>query len=135
MALHIRDFRQSDTAKLSRLCETGRLIGALPQNAEGVRIFSGMRGDRLAAAIWFSLEGGTGKIRALVAAPTSHWLSDTRELIAEASLGLTSRGAARIELNPIPEQGELLAALVDLDFQPDERAGVMHRPIPARSAA
>jgi hypothetical protein len=135
MALHIRDFRQSDNAELSRLCETGRLIGALPREADAARIFSGMREDGLAAAIWFSLEGGTGTILALVTAPTAHWLSDARELIAEASLWLTSRGAAHIELSPIPEQSDLLAALVDLDFQPDERAGILRRLIPARSAA
>ena len=135
MALHIRDFRQSDTAELSRLCEIGRLIGALPQYANGARIFSGMREDRLAAAIWFSLEGGTGTILALVTAPTAHGLPDARELIAEASLWLTSRGAAHIELSPIPAQSDLLAALLELDFQPDEHAGVLRRIIPARSAA
>ena len=135
MALHIRDFRQSDDAELSRLCETGRWIGALPQYANGARIFSGVREDRLAAAIWFSLEGGTGTILGLLTAPTAHWLSDARELIAETSLWLTSRGAVSIELSPIPEQRGLLAALLDLDFQPDERAGVLRRLIPARSAA
>ena len=135
MALHIRDFRQSDKAELSRLCETGRLIGALPQQGDGARIFSGTREDRLAAAIWFSLEGDTGTIIALVTAPTAHWSSDARELIAEASLWLTSRGAAHIELSPIPEQSDLLAALVELDFQPDERAEILRRLIPARSAA
>ena len=135
MALHIRDFRQSDTAELSRLCETSRLIGALPQHADAARILSGVREDRLAAAIWFSLEGGTGTILALVTAPTANWLSDARELIAEASLWLTSRGAAHIELSPLPEQSDLLAVLLDLDFQPDERAGVLRRLIPARSAA
>jgi GNAT superfamily N-acetyltransferase len=135
MALHIRDFRQSDTQELSRLCETGRLIGVLPQHADGARIFSGVREDRLAAAIWFSLEGGTGTILALVTAPTAHWLSDARELIAEATLWLTSRGAVHIELSPPSEQSDLLVALVDLDFQPDEHAGVLRRIIPARSAA
>lgn len=40
MALHIRDFRQSDKAELSRLCETGRLIGALPRHAGGARPLS-----------------------------------------------------------------------------------------------
>jgi hypothetical protein len=135
MALHIRDIRQSDTAELSRLCETGQLIGALPQLADGARVFSGVREDRLAAAIWFSLEGSTGIILALVTPPTANWLSDARELIAEASLWLTSRGVSHIELSPVPEQSDLLAALVDLDFQPDEHAGVLRRIIPARSAA
>lgn len=135
MVLHIRDFRQSDKAELSRLCETGRLIGALPQHAGGARILSGLRDDRLAAAIWFSLEGGTGIILALATAPTAHWLSDARELIAEASLWLTSRGVAHIELSPIPEQSDLLVALLEMDFQPDERAGVLRRLIEARSAA
>lgn len=40
MELHIRDFRQSDKAELSRLCETGRLIGALPRHAGGARPLS-----------------------------------------------------------------------------------------------
>ncbi len=135
MALHIRDFRQSDTAELLRLCETGRLIGALPRDGDGARILSGLREDRLAAAIWFKLEGQTGIILGLATAPTAHWLSDARELIAEASLWLTSRGAAHIELSPIPEQSDLLAALVDLDFLPDECAGVLRRLKQARSAA
>lgn len=135
MALHIRDFRQSDKAELSRLCETGQLIGTLPRDGDGARILSGLREDRLAAAIWFSLEGGTGIILALATPPTANWLSDARELIAEASLWLTSRGAASIQLSPVPERSDLLAALLDMDFQPDERAGFLRRLIQARSAA
>ncbi|MCB9971786.1 MAG: hypothetical protein H6847_09795 [Hyphomonas sp.] len=135
MALHIRDFRQSDKAELSRLCETGRLIGVLPQHADGVRILSGLREDRLAAAIWFKLEAQTGIVDAIALANSDLWKSDVQELIAEASLWLTSRGAVRIELKAIPDDRGLLAGLRDMHFKTDERTGTMHRFIPARSAA
>ncbi len=135
MALHIRDFRQSDKAELSRLCETGRFIGTLPRDGGEARILSGLRDDRLAAAIWFKLEGQTGIIDAIALASSGHWRSDVQELIAEASLCLTSRGAVRIELKAIPDDRGLLAGLRDMDFRADERTGTMHRLIPARSAA
>lgn len=135
MALHIRDFRQSDTAELSRLCETGRFIGAPPQDGDAARILSGLREDRLAAAIWFKLDGQTGIIDAIALASSDLWQSDVQELISEASLWLTSRGAVRIELKAIPEDRAMLAHLRDMRFIADERAGTMHRLLPARSAA
>lgn len=135
MALHIRDFRQSDKAELSRLFETGRFIGALPRDADGVRILSGLREDRLAAAIWFQLQAQTGIIDAIALASSDLWQSDVQELIAEASLWLASRGAVRIELKAIPDDRAMLAGLRDMHFTADERAGTMHRLLPARSAA
>lgn len=135
MALHIRDFRQSDTAELSRLCETGRFIGVLPRDGDVAHILSGLREDRLAAAIWFKLEGQSGIIHAIALASSSVWQSDVQELIAEASLWLTSRGATRIELEPLPQDSALLARLRDMHFRDDERTGTMHRLISARSAA
>jgi len=135
MALHIRDFRQSDTAQLSRLCETGQLIGAQPRDGDGARIFSGLREDRLAAAIWFKLEGQTGIIHAIALASSNLWQSDVQELIAEASLWLASRGAVRIELRAIPEDSALLGGIREMHFRSDERTGTMHRLIPAHSAA
>jgi hypothetical protein len=135
MALHIRDIRQSDKAELSKLCETGRLTGPLPPDAAGARIFAGIRKDRLVAAIWLTLDGDIGRILAIVTSPAANGLSDTRELIAEASLWLTSRGATSIELSLIPEQGDVLAALLDLDFHVEEQAGALHRLVQARSAA
>jgi hypothetical protein len=135
MALHIRDFRQSDKAELSRLCETGRFIGALPRDGDIARILSGLREDRLAAAIWFKLEGQTGIVDAIALASSGLWQSDVQELIAEASLWLTSRGAVRIELMAIPDDRGLLAGLRDMHFRADERTGTMHRLITARSAA
>lgn len=135
MALHIRDFRQNDAAGLSGLCATGRHIGALPAQDAKARILCGLREDSLTAAIWLSLEDDTGIIPAIITARTATWQSDAAELIAEASLWLTSRGAALIELNVIPTDTELHAALLDMNFQPDERAGVFRRLVPARSDA
>lgn len=135
MALHIRDFRQSDRAELSRLCETGRLIGTLPPYSDETRILSGVRDDRLAAAIWIRLEGKTGIILAIATTQTANWLSNARELIAEASLWLASRGASCIELSAMPDHIDVLATLADMNFRPDQRAGVLCRLIPARSAA
>ncbi|HRJ00662.1 MAG TPA: hypothetical protein PKV67_07775 [Hyphomonas sp.] len=135
MALHIRDFRQSDTAELSRLCETGRFIGALPAQDTASRILAGVRKECLTAAIWISFEDGKGTIPAIIAAQTETWTSDVHELLAEASLWLTSRGAARIDLFAIPEDRDLLAALLQMDFKADNRTGMMRRVIPARSAA
>lgn len=135
MALHIRNFRQSDKPELSGLCETGRLIGALPRDADAARILSGVREDRLAAAIWCKLEGRIGIIDAIVVASTVLWQSDVQELIAEANLWLASRGVARVELKAIPEDRALQAGLRDMNFKADERAGTMCRLVPARSAA
>lgn len=135
MALHIRDFRQNDAAGLSGLCATGRLIGAPPSQNAKARILCGLREDSLTAAIWFSLEEGSGIIPAIITPRTATWQLDAAELIAEASLWLTSRGAARIELSAIPEDARLQSALLDMNFQPDERAGVFRRLVPARSDA
>lgn len=135
MALHIRDFRQSDAAGISRLSTAAHQLGDPPDFAPGARILAGLREDRLAAAIWFRLEGQTGIVDAIVVARTALWQSDVQELVAEASLWLASRGATRIELKIIPEDGALLAGLRDMDFKTDERAGTMRRLLPARSAA
>ena len=135
MALHIRDFRQNDAAGLSGLCETGRLIGALPAQDAKTRILCGLREDSLTAAIWLTLQGDTGIIPAIISARTATWQSDAAELIAEASLWLASRGADRIELTAIPEDGALQSALQEMNFQADECSGAFHRLVPARSAA
>lgn len=135
MALHIRDFRQSDSTQLSRLCGAGRFIGAVPAQDTETRILAGLREECLTAAIWISLEDGNGTIPAIVATQTETWTADVRELLAEASLWLTSGGAARIDLIAIPEDRDLLAALLEMDFEADKRAGTMRRMTPARSAA
>ena len=135
MALHIRDFRQRDAAGLSRLSEAGHLLGALPAPDAGLHILAALRGDQLAGAIWLSLEGETGIIPAILVVRTAGWQSDVRELIAEASLWLASRGAARIELRIIPRDEGLLAGLLDMQFKADERAGIMRRPMQICSAA
>lgn len=135
MALHIRDFRQSDSAELSTLCGTGRLIGAVPAQETETRILAGLREECLTAAVWISLEDDKGTIPAIIAAQTETWTVDVHELLAEASLWLTSRGAARIDLIAIPEDRDLLTALLEMDFKADKRAGVMRRVIPVRSAA
>lgn len=135
MALHIRDFRQTDAAGLSRLGEAAQQLGARPAAGFSGHILSGVREDRLAGAIWLNLEGETGTIPAILVAQTARSHSDIRELIAEASLWLASRGAARIELQAIPLDKDLLAGLLDMQLTPDAGQGVMHRLAPARSAA
>ena len=135
MALHIRDFCQSDAAGLSRLSPAEHQLGDAPEFTSGARILAGLREDRLAAAIWFKLEGKTGIIPAIVVARTSLWQSDVQELIAEASLWLASRGVTRIELKAVPADRTLLAGLQDMCFKADERAATMCRLLPARSAA
>lgn len=135
MALHIRDFRQNDAARLSGLCETGRPIGVPPALDGKARILCGLREDSLTAAIWLNLEGDTGIIPAIITARTTTWQSDAAELIAEASLWFTSRGGVRIELTAIPEDADLQSALQEMNFQADECSGTFHRLVPARSAA
>lgn len=135
MALHIRDFRQSDAAGLSRLAAAAHQLGDPADFNTGARILVGLRDDRLAAAIWFRLEGQTGMIDRVVAARTALWQSGVQELIAEASLWLASRGAARIQLKTVPEDAALLAGLQDMHFKADEHSGKMWRLVPARSAA
>jgi hypothetical protein len=135
MALHIRDFRQSDAAELSRLSEAAHQLGLQPAPGFTGRIFVGVREDCLAGAIWLSLEGDMGIIPAILVSRTAGWHSDILELIAEASLWLASRGAARIELRAIPQDKALLAGLLEMQFKPDASTGVLRRLVPARSAA
>ena len=135
MALHIRDFRQSDAVGLSRLSEAAHLLGALPAPDAELRILAGLRDGQLASAIWLSLDGETGILPAILVAHTAGWQSGVRELTAEASLWLASRGAARIELRIIPRDEELLAGLLDMQFKADDRAGIMQRTMQVRSAA
>ena len=135
MALHIRDFRQSDAAGLSRLSEAGHLLGALPAPDTGAHILAGLRDGQLAGSIWLSLDCETGMIPAILVVHTPGWQSDVRELIAEASLWLASRGAARIELPIIPQDKNLLAGLLDMQFKADERAGIMKCTMQVRSVA
>jgi len=135
MALHIRDFRQRDAAGLSRRSERARRIGVLPSHDAEHRILVGLRGERLSGAIWLNLERKTGIIPAIVVIDSACWQSDTRELISEACLWLTSRGAACLELTSIPQDKDLLAGLLDMHFKADESTGVMRRLVPARSAA
>ena len=135
MALHIRDFRQSDAAGLCRLRKTARLMGTPPLAGPGRRILVGLQDDRLAAAAWIVLEGDTGLVPAILAGDGAGWPSKVRELVAEASLWLISRGAARIELPFIPDDEGLRDGLLEMGFRADASAGVMCRLVPARSAA
>lgn len=135
MALHIRDFRQSDAAELTQLSESAHVLGALPSPEAGARILAGLRSHRLTGAIWFTLKGQTGIISCIAVAQTNGWHSDAQELIVEASLWLSSRGAAHIELMAIPGDEALIGCLMEMDFRTDERTGVMRRLLPAQSAA
>lgn len=135
MALHIRDFRQSDAAELTQLSESAQVLGALPPpEAEG-QILIGLRGHRLSGAIWFTLKGQTGIISCIAVAQANGWHSDVQEFIVEASLWLSSRGATHIELMTIPGDEALTACLMEMDFRTDERTGVMRRLLPAQRAA
>ena len=135
MALHIRDFRASDAAGLSGLEGEGCLLGRSPAKYPHGRILCGLREGRLVAAAWMTLADDTGLIPCLRVEAGASWQSDVRELLAEACLWLASRGAAQIELGLLPDDRALLAGLLDMDFTPDRAAGVMRRPVPARSAA
>lgn len=135
MALHIRDFRQTDAAELSQLSESAHVLGALPSPEAESRILIGLRGHRLTGAIWFTLKGQTGIISYIAVAHTNGWHSDVQELIVEASLWLSSRGAAHIELMAIPGDEAVIASLMELNFRTDDRAGVMRRLLPAQNTA
>lgn len=135
MALHIKDFRQSDAAELTPLSEAAHMLGALPLPGAEARIHVGLRGHRLTGAIWFTLKGQAGIISCIAVARDGGWHSDVQELIVEASLWLSSRGAAQIDLIAIPADEALIACLMELNFRTDDRTGVMHRLLPAQSAA
>lgn len=111
------------------------MLGALPSSEAGARILIGLRGHRLTGAIWFTLKGPTGIISCIAVAQANGWHSDVQELIVEASLWLSSRGAAHIELMAVPGDEALTACLMEMDFRTDERMGVMRRLLPAQSAA
>lgn len=134
MALHIRDFRQSDAAGLTRLCQTGRLLGHGPAPGDHDRILIGLRAGKIAGAAWLCLQDGVGTLEAIVTASSGPWQSDALELIAEASLWLSSRGAAQIELKAMPQDPNLLAGLEDMEFSP-QGATVLRRLVLSRSAA
>lgn len=135
MALHIRDFRQSDTAGLAQLSETGRVIGRLPAEIPHVRVLVGLRGGQLAGATWLGLDGESGRLIAIALAPGPTWQSDTQALIAEACLWLTSRGAGYIDLPAVPKDPRLLAGLREMQFAPDIATGCLRRLIPSQSTA
>jgi hypothetical protein len=135
MALHIRDFRQSDAAELTQLSEAAHVLGALPLPEAEARILVGLRGHRLTGAIWFSLKGLIGIISCIAVARSNGWHSDVQELIVEANLWLSSRGAAQIDVMAIPGDQALTACLMELNFRTDDRTGVMRRILPAQSAA
>lgn len=135
MALHIRDFRQSDEAGLTRLCQTGRLLGQAPAPGDPDRILIGLRAGNIAGAAWLSLQEDAGTLLAIVTASSGPWQSDALELIAEASLWLSSRGAPQIVLKAIPTDPILLAGLEDMQFVPEGPRGVLRRHALSRSAA
>jgi hypothetical protein len=135
MALHIRDFRQSDAAGVTRLSKTACGLGTLPGPGGGLQILAGLRDEQLAGAVGFSLEHGTGIIEAVLVAPKDGWQSDVQELIAEASLWLSSHGAARITIKTVPSNSQLLNRLLEMHFKADNLSGVLVRLVRARSAA
>ena len=135
MALHIRDFRHSDRAGLLRLGGRARRLGPPPIQDEGFHILIGLRNDQICGGIWLSLEGDTGIVSAIAVDQTAVWQSEVRELIAEACLWLTSRGAARIELISTPEDEDLRTGLLEMQFRPAPATGRLIRLVPARSAA
>lgn len=135
MALHIRDFRHSDATGLSQLCERAHRIGAPLAQDAGAHILVGLRDGVLTGAIWLTPKGETGTLLALLVAPSAGWQSVARELVAEACLWLTSRGAARIDMQALPEDKDFRAGLLDMDFRPDAAAGTMRRLVRSHNAA
>ena len=135
MALYIRDFRASDRAGLSGLGARSRLLGRRPAPDAGVRILCGLRGDGLAAAVRMTLSDHTGFIPALQAGEGATRTSDVREMLAEACLWFTARGATQIELSFLPDDGDLISTLREMGFAPCPASRVLRRAVPARSAA
>lgn len=135
MALHIRDFRHSDRAGLAQLRERAHRFGAPPAQDAGAHILVGLRDGALTGAIWLTSKGDTGTLPALLVKQSPGWQSIARELIAEACLWLVSRGAARIDLQALPEDRDLLAGLLDMDFRPDAEAGTLKRLVRSHNAA
>ena len=135
MALHIRDFRHSDATGLSQLRERAHRIGAPLAQDAGAHILVGLRDGALTGAIWLTPKGETGMLTAVLVDQSAGWQSDARELIAEACLWLTSRGAARIDLQALPEDTNFRAALLDMDFRANAAAETMRRLVRSHNAA
>lgn len=135
MALHIRDFRKSDAAGLSSLGQAGHRVGNLPGPGSEARVLVALRDRTLTGAIWYSLTEEAGIITCVAAAHSKGWQSDVQELIVEASLWLSLRGAVQIDLLATPADEVLAARLTDIGFHADQRAGIMRRLLPAQNAA
>lgn len=135
MGLHIRDYRQSDGASLSELLATGRPIGQPPPQGAVTRILVGLRNTHLVGAAWIACNGETGLVAAILAEAGAGWPSNALELIAQAGLWLTSRGAACIELQGMPDDHKLRLGLAEMGFEDLGASDIMRRAVPARSAA
>ncbi|PKP79656.1 MAG: hypothetical protein CVT79_18610 [Alphaproteobacteria bacterium HGW-Alphaproteobacteria-18] len=72
---------------------------------------------------------------ALLVKQSPGWQSVARELVAEACLWLTSRGAARIDLQALPEDKVFRAGLLDMDFRANAAAETMRRLVRSHNAA
>lgn len=135
MALHIRDCRHINASGLSQLCERAHHIGAPPAQDAGAHILVGLREGALTGAIWLTLKGESGMLTAVLVEQSAGWQSIARELVAEACPWLTSRGAARIDLQALPEDTDLRAGLLDMDFRANAAAETMRRLVRSHNAA
>ncbi|WP_373007530.1 GNAT family acetyltransferase [Hyphomonas sp.] len=107
MALYIRDFREADRAALIALWEACALTRPWNDpNADVDRsiasrdatILVGTVEDTVVASVMFGHDGHRGWIYYLAVTPDRHTRGHGRELMAEAELWLTARGAPKVQL-------------------------------------
>ena len=110
-------------------------IGAPLAQDAGAHILVGLRDGALTGAIWLTSKGDTGTLPALLVKQSPGWQSIALELIAEACLWLTSRGAIRIDLLALPDDRDFRAGLLDMDFRADTTTGTLKRLVRSPSAA
>ncbi|KCZ90229.1 GNAT family acetyltransferase [Hyphomonas jannaschiana] len=107
MTMHVRDFRETDRPALTALWEACGLTR--PWNdpnddidravsAREATILVGYRGDQLIGSVMAGHDGHRGWVYYLALDPAHQGRGAGRELMEEAGLWLTSRGAPKLEL-------------------------------------
>jgi hypothetical protein len=107
MALHIRDFREADRAAVMALWEACALTRPWnDRNADMDRavasrdatILVGTLSDVVIASVMVGHDGHRGWIYYLAVTPGQQGRGHGREMVAEAELWLTARGAPKVQL-------------------------------------
>ena len=107
MALHIRDFREADRAALIALWETCGLTRPWNdpdadidriQVSRDATILIGTVDDAVVASVMVGHDGHRGWIYYLAVRPDRQARGHGREMMAEAELWLTARGAPKVQL-------------------------------------